>query len=166
MSRLPSMTVQPFRLWAASTESIMDEGHDLSQGPLQALQNILYTAEEKKRGERWLKSKFLLYLHHPEIICPLPNSFQTIQANKFNAWHRAISHAESLNSVPSELMRLTGLISETKHRWYVKKKHSNREPATESLGAGKTKQRKVCSRVQQWRVQGSCLVAKFMWGFF
>lgn len=65
----------------------MDEGHDLSQGPLQALQNILYTAEEERRGERTrrFKSKFLLYLHHPEIICPLPNSFQMIQANKFNA---------------------------------------------------------------------------------
>lgn len=99
----------------------------------------VHSKREEGGGGGWLKSKFLLYLHHPEIICPLPNSFQTIQANKSNAWHRAISHAESLNSVPSELMRLTRLISETKHRWYVKKKTQQQRAGNREFGSRQDK---------------------------
>lgn len=51
MSRLPSMTVQSFRDWAALTESMTEVVQGLSHGPLQALHNILFTAEEEGRSE-------------------------------------------------------------------------------------------------------------------
>lgn len=76
MSRLPSMMVQSFRDCAASTESMTGELQGLSQGPLQALQNILYGGEGERQTDREGReklSKFLLFSLPVEIIPPLPN---------------------------------------------------------------------------------------------
>lgn len=51
MCRLPLMTVQPCRDWAASTESIVLVSQTLSHSPSQALQNILQMGERGRRRE-------------------------------------------------------------------------------------------------------------------
>lgn len=51
MCRLPLMTVQPCRDWAASTESIVFDSQTLSHSPSHALQNILQVGERGRRRE-------------------------------------------------------------------------------------------------------------------
>lgn len=96
---------------------------------------IAYCVKQQQKRERGVNEKkkktdlgekheqLLIFLPHPGIICPLPNSFQRICANKFTAWYKAISHAKSLIfwGASFELMRewLTVLTSETKQQWYV-----------------------------------------------
>lgn len=51
MCRLPLMTVQPCRDWAASTESIVLVSQTLSHNPSHALQNILQVGERGRRRQ-------------------------------------------------------------------------------------------------------------------
>lgn len=85
MSKWPLMTVHPFKVWAASTESMTGEVQNLSHGPLQAVQSMLsmteadgnfseifYLASEHFNGFMliWVPSHTLLFSEALTELCP------------------------------------------------------------------------------------------------